>query len=140
MVLEVLVAIVILGMAIILVIQLLAADLKAVAASERFFNAAVAAESRLKELAADERLAENAWTETDAAGRRIFISVREILQDRTEPLRLKLLEINLSIYWMSGGREKNIALKTVKAVKKPDLDQEQRPWDEPGQSGTYGDA
>lgn len=139
MLLEVLVSIVILGMTVILFIQLFAADLKAVAGSERLFNAAVSAESRLKELAADEKLAENSWVETDAAGRRVVISVREVLQDRTSSLRLRMLEVSLNIYWMSGGREKTLGLKTIKAVRKPDSEQEQ-PWDEPGRAGPYGDA
>jgi type II secretory pathway pseudopilin PulG len=119
-ILEVLVSIIILGAAIIILIQLFSADLKAVAASEKFFSAAVSAESRLKEIAADDGLAENSWTETDASGRRIMVAVREVLKERTGPLRLKMLEINLKIYWVSGGREKAIALKTFRAVKRPD--------------------
>ncbi len=140
MLLEVLVAIVILGIAVVLVMQLLCADLRATAGSLRYFDAVISAESRLMELAGSDQLTENTWTERDAAGRRVVVSVREALQDRTEGLVVKLLEISLDIYWISGGREKSISLKTMKAVKKPEFEQEQIPWDDPVQVGLYGDA
>ncbi len=114
--LEVLVALALLAIAIIVVIQLFSANLKAIYTSEDYINATIKANAKLREILSDDKISERSWSETTDDGYNIYVSVYKALKDRTEDLNVELLEIDLTLRWMVGSREKSINLKTMKMV------------------------
>ncbi len=119
--LEILVALTILGVAITVMIQLFSANLRSISASRSHTLAVAAAEARMRDVLADRDLAEKQWREQTEDGYTISVSVSDILNERTERLPLKLLEIELALQWMNGAKLKTITLKTLKLVGKPAL-------------------
>ena len=117
--LEVLVAIAILGIAITVVIQLFSADLRAISASGDYVSAAIKAESKMREILSsdDNKLFEKSFSETTNDGYIIDVSINNVLNERTDNLMVKLLEINLTVHWTRGIKEKSLTLKTMKLVK-----------------------
>jgi type II secretion system protein I len=116
--LEILVALAILGIAITIVLQLFSANLRAISVSEDYVSAGIKAEARMRELLDDAGLTERSWSEVTDDGYRTTVSVTDMATERTQNLQIRLLEINLAIYWSKGGKERSITLKTNKVVNK----------------------
>lgn len=116
--LEILVALAILGIAITIVLQLFSANLRAISVSEDYVSAGIKAEARMRELLDDAGLTERSWSEVTDDGYRTTVSVTDMATERTQNLQIRLLEINLAIYWSKGGKERSIKLKTNKVVNK----------------------
>lgn len=116
--LEVLVALVILGMAFVSIFQLFSADLRAIHASDDYSIAVMRAESRMREVLDDGDLSERAWSEVTADGYRIDFTVSDAEKERSETLPVQLLEITLHMMWTKDTREREFTLKTMKLVKK----------------------
>lgn len=117
--LEVLVSIAILGIAVTVVFQLFSANLRAVSASKDYVFASAKAEAKMREvLDSDKLVAETSWSEITNDGYKIDVSVKEILEQRTENLQVRLLEIALTIRWTSGTMEKSQTIRTIKTVPK----------------------
>ena len=114
--LEVLVALAIMAIAATLVIQLFAGDLRAIARSGNMTSAAVRGDSRIREIVADPSLEENAWSEEHPDGYRLDIIVSEALKQRTDNLPVKLMEVELTIRWTEGVREKSLRFRTMKMI------------------------
>lgn len=116
--LEVLVALAILGIAITVVLQLFSANLRSIAASEDYISAVTTAEARLRDILDDEELSEKSWSETTSDGYRMDVTVSDALTERTDNLQVKALIIDLTIRWVKGVKENSINLKTMKSVEK----------------------
>ena len=116
--LEVLVAIAILGIAVAVVLQLFSANLRAISDSGDYVIAVTRAEMKMREVLADEDLSEKAYSETTNDGYRMDIAVAETLQDRTETIEKRLLEIILTVHWTKGTKERSYTLRTMKMVNK----------------------
>ena len=116
--LEVLVALALLGIAITVIIQLFSANLRALSASEDYVSASLRGAAKMRALVDDEELDEKAWTEVSPEGYRLEIAVKESLTDRTEILPVKLLEIALTIQWTKGNRARSLTFQTLKLVRK----------------------
>lgn len=116
--LEVLVALAILGIAITVVLQLFSANLRSIAASEDYVSAVTTAEARLRDILDDEKLSEKSWSETTSDGYRMDVTVSDALSERTDNLQVKALSIDLTIRWVKGVKEKSISIKTMKLVEK----------------------
>ena len=117
--LEVLVATAILGIAVAVILQLFSADLRAISLSRDYVSASIKAEAKMKEiLNSDEKISEKSFSETTDDGYRIDVSIAEALKERTENLQVKLLEINLTIRWLRGTKERSLTLSTMKVVKR----------------------
>lgn len=116
--LEILVALALLAIAVTVVIQLFSANLNAIYSSEDYINATIKADSKLREVLSDDNLSERSWSETTDDGYTIYGDVYKTLKERTEELNLDLLEIDLTVRWMVGSREKSINLRTIKVVSK----------------------
>jgi prepilin-type N-terminal cleavage/methylation domain-containing protein len=119
--LEVLVATSILGIAVAVILQLFSANLRAIAISEDYVSATKRAEAKMLEILDDAALSETSLSETTADGYRIDISVTNVLQERTENIPVKLLEVSLTVHWTKGIKERSLNLKTMKAVKKEQI-------------------
>lgn len=116
--LEVLVAIAILGIAVTVVLQLFSANLRAISASGDYVYATTKAEAKMREILSDDKLSDKSLSETTDDGYRIDVSITDALKDRTENLQVRLLEINLTVHWMIGTRNKSITFRTMKVVEK----------------------
>jgi len=116
--LEVIVAIAILGIAISVVLQLFSANLRAISISGDYVAAATRAEIKMREILSDDKLSEKSFSEATQDGYRIDVSIIDVLKERTENLRVKLLEVDLTIHWIQGTKQKSMSLRTFKVVEK----------------------
>jgi general secretion pathway protein I len=116
--LEVLVALALLGIAITVIIQLFSANLRALSASEDYVSASLRGAARMRALVDDGELEEKAWTEVSPEGYRLEIAVKENLTERTEILPVRLLEIDLTVQWTKGNRARSLTFQTLKLVRK----------------------
>jgi type II secretion system protein I len=116
--LEVLVALAIMGIAITLVLQLFSSNLHSLSLSGDMVSASAAANTRMRELLMESPMTEGVWSETKENRYRLEISVAEVLKQRTENLPLRLLDVALTVYWQEGLKEKKLTLRTMKMVDK----------------------
>ncbi|HWR59010.1 MAG TPA: prepilin-type N-terminal cleavage/methylation domain-containing protein [Thermodesulfovibrionales bacterium] len=116
--LEVLVALAVLGIAVTMVLQLFSADMRAISASGDYVSAVARAESKMREVLADDALSEKSSGETARDGYRTSVSVTQTLRDRTENLQVILLNVSVTVYWTRGSKEKSLTLNTMKTVNK----------------------
>lgn len=116
--LEILVALAILGIAIAVVVQLFSANLRAISASEDYLSAAAKADSKMRELLEDEKLAEKTWSETTEDGYSVDVTISRALKERTDNLQMDLLEVSLVLRWTKGPKERSVNLKSLKVVNK----------------------
>ncbi len=115
---EVIVALSILGIAITVILQLFSANLRSVSNSEDYLMALMQADMKMRELMQTEDLEEKVWSETTEKGHRLDISITETLKERTETLQSRLMEIQLTIIWKKGQKERSQTFKTLKTVAK----------------------
>jgi prepilin-type N-terminal cleavage/methylation domain-containing protein len=116
--LEVIVAMAILGIAISVVLQLFSANLRAISVSGDYVAAATRAEAKMREILSDDRLSEKYFSEATQEGYRIDVSITDVIKERTEKLQVKLLEVDLTIHWIQGTKQKSMSLRTLKVVEK----------------------
>lgn len=114
--LEVLISLALLGIALTVILQIFAANLRNIASAEDYGCAAAKASSRMRDIVADEASTETAWTERTQDGYSIDVSVVETMKDRTASLPVKLMEVDLTIHWLKGTRNKSLTLRTIKTV------------------------
>ena len=115
---EVLVATSILGIAIAVILQLFSANLRAISVSGDYVSATARAEASMRDILNNGEITEKAFSETTVDGYRIDVSMEEALKDRTENLPVKLMEIDLTIHWFKGPKEKSLTLRTMKVLKR----------------------
>lgn len=116
--LEVIIALALLGIAVTVVLQLFSSNMRSISASEDYVYATSKAEARMREVLDDENLTEKSWSEITDDGYRIDVSITNALKERTENLSVNILEIDLTLHWSKGIKERSIALKTMKVVNK----------------------
>lgn len=116
--LEVLVAVAILGIAIAVILQLFSADLRAISVSGNYVEAAAKAEAKMREVLDDDALTERSLSETTNDGYRIDVAVTRALGNKTENLPVILLDISLTVHWTKGTKERALNLRTMKMVIK----------------------
>jgi general secretion pathway protein I len=116
--LEVLVALVLLGITVTVVIQVFSANLGLIARSEDYVSALVRAESKMREVLEEGALEEGTSTETTSDGYTMDVKIVETLVKRTELLPVKIFEIELTVRWQKERRERSIRLKTLKTLER----------------------
>ncbi|MFH2047493.1 MAG: type II secretion system protein [Pseudomonadota bacterium] len=116
--LEVLVALVIMGIAVTYIIQLFSANLRSISTSGNYVNAAIRADVKMRQILDDDQLVEESLSEVTNDGYRMDITVSNALSERYDNLQVKLLEITLTAYWQQGNKEKSLTLSTLKVVGK----------------------
>ena len=115
---EVLVAVALLGIAVTVVIQLFSVNLRAIASSEDYIYASARAEAEMRELLDDDELSETSFSEITDDGYRMDVSIAEVLQERTENLQVRVLEVVLEVHWTKGAHERSLTLRTLKMMEK----------------------
>lgn len=116
--LEVLAAIAVFGIALVVILQLLSANLKGIGASEDYAYAVLMAESKMREILTDEELSTGSWEESTEDGYTVITDISTAEDERTENLPVELLEITLRVSWTDGIKDRTFSLKTVKMVEK----------------------
>ena len=116
--LEILVALALMGIALLFVIRLFSADLRGISASEGYVNAAAKANAKLREVLAGDSLSEKTWSETTDDGYTLDTSIREALKERTDGLQVKLFAIKVDARWRRGTKTRTLTLSTMKVVDK----------------------
>lgn len=114
--LEVLVALSILGIAVAVVFQIFSANLRGIAASEDYVYASAKAMSKMRELTEAENFFEKALKETTEDGYTVDAKVSKVFNERTENIPVETYEIELTLSWTKGMRQKSINLKTLKTA------------------------
>jgi general secretion pathway protein I len=116
--LEVLVALAIMGIAVVLILQLFSANLRALSVAGDMTSALTQANARLREILTESSLKEAAWSEAKENSYPMDIAVSEVLPDRTDNLPVRLLEVVLTVRWQTGSKSKKLTLRTVKMVNR----------------------
>jgi prepilin-type N-terminal cleavage/methylation domain-containing protein len=114
--LEILVALVILGTAVVIVLQLFSSGLRSIHASEDLALASLTAEAKFQEILEDPALDEKITTEVTESGYRFDLAVTEALKERTENLTIKMLQVDLTVRWITGSKERSLTLRSLKVV------------------------
>ena len=117
--LEVLVALALLGIALTVVLQVFSANLRNVGSAEDYDYASALASARMREIVDHEAVSEASWTEKTPEGYDIDVAVAEYMKERTANLPVMILQVDLTIRWLKGAREKSITLRTIKTVVRP---------------------
>lgn len=125
--LEILVALAILGVAVNLVLQLFSSNLRAISTSSAVISAAAKGESRIREILAEDSLLEKSWSEITEDGYRLDVSISEVLKERTENLPVKLMEVALIVRWSERLKEKSFTVRSLKMVEKVKMKEQSTP-------------
>jgi general secretion pathway protein I len=116
--LEVLVALSIMGMAIVVLLQLFSANMRSISLSENYVRGAVEAEAKMREILDGQDFTERNWNGRTENGYRFEASMANVLKERTENLQVTMVEISVTVYWTDSGRERSSTLKTLKVNEK----------------------
>ncbi len=114
--LEILVSLALLGIALTVILQVFSANLRNIASAEDYGYAAAKASARMRDIVDREAVSETEWSETTPEGYRIDVSVIEYMKERTANLPVRLLQVNLTIHWLRGTRDKSLTVSTIKSV------------------------
>ncbi len=116
--LEILVALAIVGIALTGVLQIFSSDLKGITEADDYVKAAIKAESAMREILDSDELEEGSWVESTEDGYDISVTVKGIEEERTEYLSVRLLEVTLEFRWLRDEKERALNLMTVKLIEK----------------------
>jgi general secretion pathway protein I len=116
--LEVLVALSLLGIAVISVIQLFSLDLRSISSSEDYVAGVLEAQSKMREVLSEEEMSERSWRGVTENGYQFEVSISKSLPERVEELQVRVFEIGVTVSWMKGARQKSMRLTTQKMVQK----------------------
>ena len=114
--LEILVALVILGTSVVIVLQLFSSGLRSIHVSEDLALASLEAEAKMQEILEDPALDEKTSTDVTESGYRFDVAVTEALKERTENLTIRMLQVDLTVRWMTGSKERSFTLRSLKVV------------------------
>lgn len=114
---EVLVALTLMGLTLTAVVQLFSGSLRTVSKSQDYIYAFIRADAAMREVMERRELDVDSWTETDMDGNIIDVVVSEVEEDRFEELEEhKLLQIDLTFKWIKGESERVIKLSSMRVV------------------------
>jgi prepilin-type N-terminal cleavage/methylation domain-containing protein len=114
---EILVALTLMGITITAFIQLFSGSLRTVAKSEDYVYATMKADAAMRDVMERSDLQEGTWSETDSEGYISEVTVTEIEKERFVDLEeYKLFQIDLVLKWMKGDSERSIKLSSLQTV------------------------
>ncbi len=116
--LEVLVALSLLGIAVVAVIQLFSIDLRSISLSEDYVAGTLAAQSKMREVLSEDEIAEKTWKGVTDDGYQFEVSISKSLKDRTEELQVRMYEIAVTVSWTKGFKKRSMTLRTQKLAQK----------------------
>lgn len=116
--LEVLVALSLLGIAVVAVMQLFSVDLRSISISEDYVSGVLAAQSKMQEVLSEEEITEKTWKGVMDKNYRFEVSISKSLPERTEELEVRLYDIIVTVSWAQGAKQRSLTLTTQKLVQK----------------------
>ncbi len=121
--LEVLVAVTILGLTLTVVLQQFSTAMRAGTAARESTIAVLHAREKLEEIKLDHRLSEGAQSGTFDDGYEWETEVQPVAfdgreDDAFEDLKYETFRLRCTVAWLSGAREKRVELSTLKTVRK----------------------
>lgn len=116
--LEVLVATALLGIAVAIILQLFSSNLRALSVSEDFVQASIKAEAKMREVLDNDKPSETSFSETSNDGYRMDVLIKDSLKERTENIGMQLFQIDVTVHWTKGAKERSFTLRSLKAVRK----------------------
>lgn len=117
---EIMVALTVMGFAVVSLVQLFAANLRMIDTSRDYMAALTRAETLMREIVESDKIEENSWKDSSDQGYRIEVTVSETQGERTEQLPIKLLRIEVVFSWEKALRKKSLTLRTLKIVGRTD--------------------
>lgn len=117
---ETLVAMMLLAISLTIILQLFSGGLKAVQLSNHYTRAIFYAQEKMDEILLNEAIAEGVWEEELDDGWTLKAEVTDTQAEKEESdkLPVNLFDVNLTVGWLEGSREKRFELSTLKIVKK----------------------
>lgn len=115
---EIMVALAIMGIALVVVFQLFSANMRGIVASGDYIRASMLAEQKMGQILDNDKLVEGSTSDVTEDGRRIDAVITDADRKRTDNLPVKLLKIVVTVHWPSGLGERKITLQTFKLMKK----------------------
>jgi len=117
---EIMVALTVIGFAVVYLVQLFSANLRTVGTSQDYMEAMTRAEAVMREITERDKIDETSWQEETDQGYRVAVSVSEAEKERTEDLPVKLLRIEMTFSWETARKKKSLILRSLKAVDRID--------------------
>jgi len=116
--LEIMVSMVLICLVVVSVVQLSSANLRHLSASEDRIETLRRASEKMREVLDSDLSEDKAWQDVDDEGYSYDITVAEKLNERTDALAVKFLEITVSAQYKRDNRSKQMTLKTAKLLSK----------------------
>ncbi len=116
--LEIMVAMVLICLVVVSVVQLSSANLRNLSASDNRIETLSRASEKMRALLDSNLSEDKTWHEVDEEGYSYEITVAETLNERTDALAVKFLEITVAAQYAKDKRSKQMTLKTAKLVSK----------------------
>jgi Tfp pilus assembly protein PilV len=117
---EVMVALTVMGFAVVYLVQLFSSNLRLIGTSQDYMTALTQAEAVMREIVESDKIEEKSWKEETDQGFQVEVSISETLKERTENLPIKLLQVEMIFSWEKALRKKSLTLRTLKVVNKID--------------------
>jgi len=121
---EILIALVLLGISIAVLAQLFSTNLRNIGKSQNYVPAIVLAEARMSEILAKDFLDEKKTTYKSDDGYLMEVSIIETMKEKFQHLPVKLMEIGLTVRWQMDQKEKTFTLRSYKTVRRSALPDE----------------
>jgi len=116
--LEILVALSLIGMALALVFQLFGANSRSIGASRSYVDAAARAEAVMRSILEDESFPNATLSGTTDDGYRFEATIAKGYEERVQALNVDLYIVKATVYWRDGTKERSLSLQTLKLTEK----------------------
>jgi general secretion pathway protein I len=116
--LEIMVALSLIGIVLVVVLQLFSANLRSLSSSESYVNAAAHAEAIIRNILEDEEFPNTTLSGTTEDGYRYEATIAKGYEERVQALNVDLYQVKVIIHWSEGLRERSLSLQTLKLTEK----------------------
>ena len=117
---ETLVAMMLLAISLTMILQLFSGGLKSVQLSNHYTRAIFYAQEKMDEILLNAAIAEGVWEEelNDGFTLKAEVTDNRAEKEESEKMPVNLFDVNLTVRWLEGSREKRFELSTLKIVEK----------------------
>ena len=116
--LEIIVAMALVSIAVLVVFQLFAAGSRSIAISRGHVDAVIRAEEIMRSVLTDDNFPYSASSSGWREGYRYETGASRAFEDRTQTAGAELYQVQVTVYWKEGIRDKSFSLYTLKAADK----------------------
>ncbi|MGO9379898.1 MAG: type II secretion system protein [Dissulfurispiraceae bacterium] len=116
--LEILVAFSLIGIVLVVVMQIFSAGLRSLSISDSYVNASARAEAVMRNILEDDDFPNVTMSGSTLDGYRFNAVIAKGYEDRTQALNVDLYQVEVTLYWNDGVRERSMSLNTLKVMEK----------------------